>query len=481
MTLAFKSATHLANKIRDKDISSRELTDFYIDRIEKYDDALNAVPVHNFERARAAADSADEALAKGNLLGPLHGIPMTIKEAYNVEGLPTTWGHLGFAENVATEDSVVVAKLKSAGAHFMGLTNVPLNLGDFQSYNDVYGQTNNPWDVTRTPGGSSGGSSAALAAGLTSLESGSDIGGSIRNPAHYCGVYGHKPTYGVVPQQGHSLPGMLAPPDIAVVGPLARSADDLALSMDVVAGPDPLHAPGWALNLPRPSKKSLSEFRVAIWPTDAMAPVSTEISDRAQMIGDTLSKLGATVSDTARPAIDWAESHRVYLYMLNAVTTAAWPADEIAKRQEIVDTLDPADMSQEAILARSTVQQHRDWLRESNSRERLRLAWRAFFDEWDILVCPQVATTAFAHDHRPFGDRTITVNNTEQPYFQQLFWAGVITGTYLPSTVFPTGPARDGLPIGLQAVGAEFNDYITIDFTRLLANEIGGFVPPQGY
>ncbi len=481
MTLAFESATTLAQKIRDKEISSRELTDMYIQRIEKHDEVLNAIPVRDFDSARQAADAADAKLAKGDVLGPLHGLPMTIKESYNVKGLPTTWGLEVFRDVLSPQDSEAVRKLKSAGAHFMGLTNVPVNLGDFQSYNDVYGQTNNPWDIGRTPGGSSGGSAAALAAGLTGLDCGSDIGGSIRNPAHYCGVYGHKPTWGVVPSKGHALPGMLATPDIAVCGPLARSAEDLALAMDVVAGPEPLNAAGWTLSLPRPEKTSLSDYRVAIWPNEDRAPVDTAISDRVQHVADVLSKAGAKVSDTARPDIDLEESHRVYLYMLNGVTTAGWPREEIAKRQEIVDGLDPNDMSDGAILARSTVQEHRDWLRESNTREKLRYAWRDFFSQWDIVICPQVATTAFPHDHRPFGERTLTVNNQEQRYFQQLFWSGLITGSYLPSTVFPTGPASDGLPVGLQAVSAEYNDYTTIEFARLITQEIGGFTPPPGY
>ncbi len=481
MDLAFESAITLAQKIKNKEISSRELTDYYIDRIETIDQKINAIPVHNFTEARAQADAADAALAKGEDLGLLHGIPMTIKEAYNVKGLPTTWGHSVFSDNVATQDAEVVKRLKSAGAHFLGLSNVPVNLADFQSYNDVYGTTNNPWDVTRTPGGSSGGSAAALAAGLTALESGSDIGGSIRNPAHYCGVYGHKPSWGVVPGQGHGLPGMLAPPDIAVVGPMARSAEDLALSMDIVAGADPMQSPGWTLTLPKPKKQKLSDYKVAIWPTSEAAPVSHDMADRVQEVADTLSKAGATVSDTARPDIDLADAYRVYLYMLNGVVTAAWPTEEIEKRRQIVAGLDPNDLSNSATLARATIQEHRDWLREANKREYLRLAWRAFFDEWDILICPQVATTAFPHDHKPFDQRSLTVDNTEQPYFQQLFWAGIITGSYLPSTCFPTGPARDGLPIGLQAVSAEFNDYITIDFARLVTQEIGGFTPPPGY
>ena len=481
MTLAFESAVELARKIRTKEISSRELTEFYIDRIERYDGALNAVVVRDFERARAAADAADQALAQGRDLGPLHGVPMTIKESYDIAGLATTWGIPAFRNNIAAADSETVRRFKAAGAHFMGKTNVPLQLADFQSFNEIYGTTNNPWNTARIPGGSSGGSAAALAAGLTALESGSDIGGSIRNPAHFCGVYGHKPTWDIVPSQGHSLPGMLAPPDIAVMGPLARSAEDLALALQIVAGPDPLNARGWKLDLPRPAKKKLSDYRVAVWPTDERSPVSTEISDRAQALAERLAKLGATVSDTARPAIDLDASNETYLYMLNGVMAAGLPDDQFNATLAQVAALDPNDRSQNALMARASVQHHRDWLRHNNARERLRQLWGAFFKDWDILICPQMATTAFEHDHRGYAERTIRVNNEVQPYFQQLFWAGAVTVAYLPSTVFPTGPSREGLPIGLQAVSAEYNDYVCIDFARLLAQEMGGFVPPPGY
>jgi len=481
MTIAFQSATELARRIRAGEISSRELTELYIDRIERLDGALNAVVVRDFARARAAADAADRARAEGRDLGALHGVPMTIKESYDIAGLPTTWGIPEFRDNVAATDSETVRRYKAAGAHFMGKTNVPRELADFQSYNDIYGTTNNPWDVTRVPGGSSGGSAAALAAGFTALESGSDIGGSIRNPAHFCGVYGHKPTWGIVPPQGHALPGMLAPPDIAVMGPLARSAEDLALALDIVSGADPLNARGWKLDLPRPVKRSLAEYRVAVWPSDERAPVSTEIADRAQQLADRLARLGATVSDQARPAIDLDRSHETYLYMLNGVMAAGMPEDQFRATQALVASLAPDDRSTPAVMARAAVQHHRDWLRYNNGREQLRHAWRAFFDEWDILICPQVATPAFPHDHSPFETRTLTVNNEVQPYIQQIFWAGAITVAYLPSTVFPTGPSREGLPIGLQAVGAEYNDHVCIDFARLVGLEIGGFVPPPGY
>jgi amidase len=481
MTIAFETTIELARRIREKEISSRELTDHYIRRIEKYDGGINAIVVRDFERAREAADRADKALARGELLGPLHGLPMTIKEAYDIEGLATTWGVPIFEHNIATSDSESVRRYKAAGAHFLGKTNVPLQLSDFQSYNDIYGTTNNPWNPERIPGGSSGGSAAALAAGLTGLESGSDIGGSIRNPAHYCGVYGHKPTWGIVPDQGHALPGMFAPPDIAVVGPLARSAADLTLAMDVVAGADPPRAAGWKLDLPRPSKRSLSEYRVALWPTDEKAPVSREVADRVQNLGSQLAALGATVSDSARPAIDVPMSHIIYVHVLNGVMVGGVPDEMFEAAKQGVAGIDPADLSDDAVMARSLVQYHRDWLRMHNARELLRRAWCAFFDDWDILLCPQSATTAFPHDHSPILGRTLTVDGEEQPYFQQLFWAGLVTVAYLPSTVFPTGPSDEGLPIGLQAVSSEFNDYTCIDFARLVAQEIGGFTPPTGY
>ena len=483
--IAFASAAELARRIRSKQLGSLELTDHFIERIERLDGDLNAVVVRDFERARACARAADEALAKGtgedNATGPLHGVPMTIKESYDIAGLATTWGHPRFKDNLATEDSQAVIEFKKAGAGFMGKTNVPVNLADLQSYNEIYGTTHNPWDLSRTPGGSSGGAAAALAAGLTPLECGSDIGGSIRNPAHYCGVYGHKPTWGIVPPQGHALPGMFAGPDIAVCGPLARSAEDLRIAMDVLAGPEPLDRRGWQVRLPEPEKTSLAEFRVAIWPNDELAPVDTEVADRAARIGDMLARLGATVSDTARPEVDFKLAHVNYLNLLNSIMGSSFPPDLYAAIQARAQHTDPNDLSDEAVMTRAAVLSHREWLRANNRRERLRQAWRRFFDAWDILICPQVATPAFEHDHSDMAQRILKVDHDDQPYFKQLFWSGLITGPYLPSTVFPTGPSLAGLPIGLQAVGAEYDDRITIDFTRLVAREIGGFAPPPAY
>jgi len=477
--IAYLSSVELAALIRRKEISSLELTQHYIDRIERLDGEINAVIVRDFEAALVAAGAADKALADGADPGPLHGIPMTIKEQYHVSGLPTTFGYPALANNVPDWDSDVVTAYRNAGAVMMGKTNTPVGGADFQTYNDLYGTTNNPWDIDRVPGGSSGGSAAAAAAGMTAMETGSDIGGSIRNPAHFCGVYGHKPTWGVVSQCGHSA--LLQPgpgTDLVVCGPLTRSAEDLALSLGIISGPAYINRRGWRLDLPRPVKGRLDEFRVAVWPSDDNAPVDTEIADRIQFLGETLAKTGATVSDAARPDIDIRSGFETYLHLLHSVMAAGVSGEQYERNQRYADATDPADRSDQAIMSRAMVLSHADWLRANGRRERLRYAWDAFFGEWDILLCPEMATTAFEHNHAPFLLRTVEVNGQPQPYFQQLFWSGIITGPLLPSTVFPTGVSRAGLPIGVQAVGNAFDDYITIDFARLLAEEIGGFLPP---
>ena len=476
----FSTAIELAAAIRNKDVSSLELTDMYIDRVERYDGQTNAVCVRDFERGREAARAADEALARGKDAGPLHGVPMTIKEAYNIEGLPTTWGIPDLRDNIPSEDAEYVRRLKGAGAVFFGKTNVPLNLGDFQSFNEIYGTTNNPWDLTRTPGGSSGGSAAALAAGLTGLEAGSDIGGSIRNPAHYCGVFGHKPTWGIVSDEGHALPGQAAPADIAVVGPMARCAEDLALSMELVAGPGRTDRGGWRLDLPQPVKSRLRDFRVAILPDHDRAPVTAEMADRVQQVGDRLARLGATVSDNAFPHIDIDKVFEAYMSLLWGVLAASLSEEEKEGLRQARALDAPAD-DVPAALVRFGVQEHGEWLRFDNRRYRLRKAWQAFFQDWDILICPQVATAAFPHDHGEYLERRLEVDNESQNYFQQIFWSGIVTVAHLPSTVFPTGLSKDGLPIGLQAVGGEFNDYSTIEFARLMAEELGGFTAPPDF
>jgi amidase len=479
--LGSKTAVQLAGMIRNKEIGSLELTQYFIDRIERVDTQLNAVVVRDFDRAVDAARGADAKRLRGDIVRPLHGLPMTIKESFDIAGLPTTWGIPALLGNVAARDSDVVTRFKAAGAHFLGKTNVPLGLGDFQTHNDIYGTTRNPWNLDRIPGGSSGGSAATLAAGMTALDSGSDIGGSIRNPAHYCGVYGHKPTWGVISGRGHSVPGMEAPPDLAVVGPMARSAEDLALALELIAGPSALDAPGWQLKLPPPRATALGDYRVAVWATDELSPASSAITNRIHEVADALGKSGATVSEVARPEFSARESHYTYLSLLNSFLSAGLSDSEYQAAKENAAGFDPSDQSSEAMDARAKVLEHRDWLRFHNDRTRIRRQWQSFFKDWDIVLCPIMVTTAFPHDHSPPDSRTILVDGVETPYWDQVFWAGLATLAFLPSTVFPTGLAADGLPIGLQAISAEYNDRTTIEFSRLLAREIGAFVPPPAF
>jgi amidase len=476
----FRSATELAASIRRKQISSIELTRLYIDQIERYDRDINAVVVRRFDEALQEAAAADAALARGDDLGPLHGVPMTIKESYVMAGTPATWGIESYKDNVASRDGLMVQRFKQAGAHFLGKTNVPTDLGDIQSYNPIYGTTNNPYNLARTPGGSSGGSAAALAAGFSALEAGSDIGGSIRTPAVFCGVFGHKPTWGIVPLAGHELIEGVPDPDVSVCGPLARSAEDLRLALDIMAGPTEREARGWQLRLAAPDVSAIRGLRVAIWATDEMAPVASEIEASAMRLGEVLAESGAIVSYTARPDIDPRKSHHVYLSLMTATMASGQPASEIEKIMAFVDTLDPSDTSTQAVNARAAVMSHREWIRHNFRREKLRRAWDAFFDDWDVLICPQQVVPAIEHDHRPFAERTLVVDGTEQKYATGFFWSGLANVAFLPSTAFPVGFSSDGLPIGLQATCASYLDYQSIEVARLITEVVGGFEPPPG-
>jgi amidase len=281
--------------------------------------------------------------------------------------------------------------------------------------------------------------------------------------------------------QGHELVGGVPEADLAVCGPLARSAEDLHLALDIMAGPADREALGWQLKLPAADFTELKDLRVVIWGNDEMAPVSKEIADRADQVGRILSDMGATVSSTARPDFTGVENNLNYRTLLNSVMSANLPRDQVKKIQERVDALDPGDFSEDAVSARSAVLSHRDWIRANFSREKLRNAWRLFFEDWDIVICPQMATAAFPHDHSSFKGRTITVDNLDQPYFSQLFWSGLVTNSYLPSTVFPTGLSKAGLPIGLQAISAPYRDHRTIEFARQITRQMGGFIAPAAY
>jgi amidase len=474
----FLSATELARKIAAGELSSEALLTTYLDRIERYNPTLNALIVETREQALARAREADAATARGESWGPLHGVPMTVKESYNLAGTPTTWGNPDWRGNVADTDAVAVQKLKGAGAIVFGKTNVPLALADFQSYNEVYGTTNNPYDLGCTPGGSSGGSAAALAAGLTALEMGSDIGGSIRNPAHFCGVFGHKPTWGLLNMRGHSGPGdSRSAPDISVIGPLARSASDLETVVRTLAGPDEIMAQGYRLELPE-LERGLTGLKVAVWADDPFSPVSAEVRGRIDLVTRMLRDAGASVDEKARPDFTAAHSHAVYQTLLQSTMAARAPAADYEKLRSRVAALSPGDTSPAATVLRAQAASFRDWTAANEMRHQLRWRWHEFFANYDVVLAPIMPTAAFPHDHRPFGERTITIDGRDYPYFQQVFWAGLSGVAYLPSTVIPTGLNGDGLPIGVQIIGPEYGDLITIAVAQQLEQAGLRFVPP---
>jgi amidase len=479
--IAFRSASELTRAIARRDVGSLELLDHYLGRVERLNPRLNAVVHVGAEVARERARAADAALGRGESWGPLHGLPMTIKDSIEVAGMPCTSGAPELAKHVPARHAASAQRLVDAGAVVFGKTNLPLYAGDFQSFNAVYGTTSNPWDPTRTPGGSSGGSAAALAAGLTGFELGSDIGGSIRNPAHYCGVYGHKPSHGIVPGRGHipAPPGWLAETDLAVQGPLGRSAADLALGLDVLAGPDESDAVAWRLALPPPRALRLADARVGVWLDEPLGPVDGSVRDVLQQVVDAVAKAGARIDEKTRP-IDAAEQHRVYVQLLMSVLAMGFPAEQIAAMDAGAAGLEPRDDSFQANQARGVAIRHRDWIGLDERRTRIRERWRSYFRDVDVLLCPIMPTAAFPHDHREMAQRTLSIDGKEESYFQ-LFWAGLAVNAYLPATVAPAGRTRSGLPVGIQIVGPYLEDRTPIAFAAQLADVLGGFTPPPGF
>ena len=480
--LAFLPATELARTIRDGETSSVELLDLYIDRVERHDEVLNAVVVRRFDEARERAAAADAALVAGESWGPLHGVPMTIKESFDWVGTPSTKGLPALADNFPDANSEVVDRLLDAGVVIFGKTNVPAKLADWQSFNDVYGTTSNPWDPDLVPGGSSGGSAAALAAGLCGLELGGDIAGSIRDPAHYCGVYGHKPTFGLVPYAGRLDPGQFTTNDMTVAGPLARSSSDLEVVLDVLTGPSRFDRPAWRLELPEVDKKKLSDWRVAVMLDSPCCAQDDELTEHLQGVVAALAELGVSIDDRARPDIDLARAHHVFLLLLRAATGVHVSDDEFAAHEEGLAAWNEGSRIYRAYADRGTTMTHRDWFAVHDERNRMRVAWGSFFEDFDLLLCPNAASTAFPHDHegeRP--DRMIEINGRPEPAPDQLFWAGLANAFYLPGTAAPTGLTRSGLPCGIQILAPYLGDRSALAFARMMETELGGFVAPPGY
>ena len=472
---AFASASLLAAAIRDRQIGCLELLDYFIDRVERLDGAINAVVVRDFERARERAKGLDRALPTG----PLHGVPMTVKESFNVAGLPSCWGLPEYRETMAAANAVAVDRLLSAGAVVFGKTNVPVLLGEWESFNDVYGRTNNPWNHALSPGGSSGGSAAALAAGLTALDMGSDIGGSIRQPAHACGIFGHKPTHGLLPMYGHTLSENAAGTDISVIGPLARSAADLQLAMDVLARPDEAET-ALRLTLPPPRIAGLAGLRVAVWAEQPGQTTDGAITTALLSLADALEREGAVVDRSARPAFDISAAYELYLKLVAAALGGR--ADE-ADRQRTRDRLAQLgrdDRSANAVMFGVVDLPHSAWIGLNERRARFRRAWTAFFQDWDVMLCPVIGAPAWPHGTGEIWTRRLQVAGQSVDYNDLLFWPGIIGGYHLPASAAPLGLAEGNAPFGVQVVGPLYGDATTLAVAGMLEQRWRGFVAPGG-
>lgn len=480
--MEFRTATELVAALRSRQVSSGELTEAAIAAIEAGDAALNAVVVRDFERARAAAKTADAALAKGEA-GALLGLPITVKESFNVAGLPTTWGIPNTQNIPVTQDAVAVARLKAAGAVMLGKTNVSYLLADWQSFNAVYGTSNNPWSAAHTPGGSSGGSAAVLAAGFVSLELGSDLAGSLRVPAHFCGIYAHKPSSDIIPRRGQNPPGVpalsLAPRlDLAACGPMARSAQDLMLGLDVLAGPDDYEATAWQLQLPAPRHATLKGYRVLVIDRHPLTPTDASVRAPLNDLADRLAAAGCKVGRSSDLLPDLALIGRLYLQALMAFIGSNMPSADYDAAIGRAAALPAEADDLRSLVQRGLVMRHRDWVQADFIRTGILDRWRRFFRDWDILVCPVMPTPALAHDHRPVAERTVMVDGVAMPYGDLPLWSSLATLSGLPSTAFPIGISPQGLPVGAQAIGPFLEDRTTIAFADLVAQAFGGFKPP---
>ncbi len=478
---AWLPATRLASLIRRRKLGCLELLDHYLDRVERFNPALNAIIATDVPRARRRAREADRALDRGERWGPLHGVPMTVKDSFDVAGLPTTWGVPAQRNNVARADALPVERVRDAGAIIFGKTNVPIWLADAQSFNDIYGTTRNPWNPERSPGGSSGGSAAALSAGLTALEMGSDIAGSVRNPAAWCGLFAHKPTMGICPAHGHALDGNRAPLDMLVIGPLARSAADLSLLLSVIAVPDEIDAAGLRLTLPAPRKKKLEEYRVALLLEDDTVPTASDIGALHRALARFLRRNKVKVAIGARPDFDAADSHRVFDVLLRAATSGRQTDEVFAANRKARQRLAPGDDGKRARMLRGVTLSHRDWLRLDEMRHRIRWKWHEFFQRHDLLLAPITVSAAMGHDHKPPYQRSVPVDGVPRPFMNQVSLPGYSNLAYLPSSVAPIGLDGDGLPLGIQIIGPQYGDLTCIHFARLLERHYRRFSPPPGY
>lgn len=476
-------ATALIERLEAGTTTSEALLDEQLARIATHDDAIGAVVAVDEAGARTRAREADAARARGERWGPLHGLPITIKDSFEVVGMPATSGHGAWRDHRPTKHADAVQRLVDAGAIPFAKTNLPQLASEWQSFNDLHGTTHNPYDLTRTPGGSSGGAAASLAAGFSPLELGSDVGGSIRIPAHFCGVFGHKPTHGIIPLRGHlpGPPGTQSEPDLAVAGPMARSARDLSLLLDVLAGARS-DEPGWTLTLPPAPSVRLDGYRVAVWLDAPSAPLEADVRDVLQHAVDALANAGMRVVDATR-RLD--EIEEPYVRLLAAIIGAGLPPSVLRRIRtglpllKLSWRLRPPTVDLLPTYLDGVLMRHRAWLGDHERRTKLRAAWATWFEEVDVLVTPVAPWAAFPHAQQ--GDilnRMIEVPSGQRPYLDHLRWVGPATLLGLPATTVPVGQTNAGLPVGLQVIGPRFGDSATLTFANEVERVLGGFVAP---
>ncbi|RZU14314.1 amidase family protein [Streptomyces sp. BK239] len=451
------------------EISSRELLDLHLAQIDA--SQINAVVTRDDSAARAAAHAADERRARSESTGVLNGLPLTIKDSFETAGLRTTSGAEDLADHVPTRDADAVARLRHQGAVIMGKTNTPAYCQDLHTDNALFGPTLNPHDPKRTTGGSSGGPAAAVAAHLTPADLGSDLAGSLRLPAHYCGVYGLRPTHGLIPARGHipRPPGWITSSDMVTPGPLARHPRDLDLLLAALTTPAPEENNPWSIRLPN-TRRALDELRVAVWAEDASCPVDRETADALAALERALASTGASVRRTAGP-VGFADSLRLFEQLLHATTTAATDDDAGEAELAAARDLHTDDASPRAAILRHRTQTHRAWLRANEERLRLRATWHRFFADaqHDVLITPAAPTAAI-----PAGSRSFMVDGVERSFFDQTGWANLTSHVGLPSLVVPVARNANGLPIGVQLVGPTYSDRTLIVVAEYLAPLLRG-------
>lgn len=474
MTDLYATARDMLRDLAAKRVSARELLEAHAARNTVLAEPINAVTATDLEHARTDAQAIDDARAKGESLGALAGLPMTVKDGYDVENMPATAGFPPYASRPKNcADAELVARTRAAGAVIWGKTNVPLFLSDWQSYNAIYGTTNNPYDTTRVPGGSSGGAAAALATGITPLEIGSDIGGSLRVPANFCGVCALKPTWGVLPMRGHvpPPPGIDAEVDLGVGGPMARNIGDLKLFWSVLNKSKEA--------TPRPVKGT----RIAVWDEDVLLPLSGDTKAAVARAAETLTAHGAHI-ETVKAPVDTRELLVNYIWLLNSIIGAGFPEsvlNEVAKTREadlkaFAAARDPwsRELSRLATTARAN-----EVLAAQRARQELKDRMAEFFRSYDAIVMPITPVTAFKHDHsEPFHTRLLDVDSMPTPYPTMLGWIALATALHLPSLAVPAGRTATDMPVGVQIVGPKNGEDRLFDFAAAVEEGLGGFVPP---